>query len=69
MALDRTLLLGGGRGFVFDVDGTLVHRAGDEVHVQPGAVEVFERIRASGRPLAGARLKGCISRSSSQSVA
>jgi NagD protein len=39
-------------GFVFDVDGTLVHRAGDEVHVQPGAVEVFERIRASGRKLA-----------------
>jgi HAD superfamily hydrolase (TIGR01450 family) len=43
--------LDGVRGFVFDVDGTLVHRAGDEVHVQPGAVEVFERIRASGRPL------------------
>jgi 5'-nucleotidase len=40
------------RGFVFDVDGTLVHRAGEEVHVQPGAVEVLERIRASGRPLA-----------------
>ena len=40
------------KGFVFDVDGTLVHRAGDEVHVQPGAREVLERIRASGRPLA-----------------
>jgi HAD superfamily hydrolase (TIGR01450 family) len=40
------------KGFVFDVDGTLVHRAGDEVLVQPGAVEVFERIRDSGRPLA-----------------
>jgi 5'-nucleotidase len=40
------------KGFVFDVDGTLVHRAGDEVHVQPGAAEVFERIRRSGRPLA-----------------
>jgi HAD superfamily hydrolase (TIGR01450 family) len=40
------------RGFVFDVDGTLVHRAGDEIHVQPGAVEVLARIRASGRPLA-----------------
>jgi NagD protein len=37
---------------VFDVDGTLVHRAGDVVHVQPGAGEVLERIRASGRPLA-----------------
>jgi HAD superfamily hydrolase (TIGR01450 family) len=43
--------LGKARGFVFDVDGTLVHRAGDDVHVQPGAVEVFERIRSSGRPL------------------
>ncbi len=40
------------KGFVLDVDGTLVHRAGDEVHVQPGAVEVLARIRASGRPLA-----------------
>jgi HAD superfamily hydrolase (TIGR01450 family) len=38
------------RGFVLDIDGTLVHRAGDEVHVQPGAVEVLARIRASGRP-------------------
>jgi NagD protein len=40
------------KAFVFDVDGTLVHRAGDEVHVQPGAVEVLARIRASGRQLA-----------------
>jgi HAD superfamily hydrolase (TIGR01450 family) len=40
------------RGFVFDVDGTLVHRAGDEVHVIPGAREALARIRASGRPLA-----------------
>jgi HAD superfamily hydrolase (TIGR01450 family) len=40
------------RGFVFDVDGTLVHRDGDEAHVQPGAREALERIRASGRPLA-----------------
>ena len=39
------------KGFVLDVDGTLVHRAGEEVHVQPGALEVLERIRASGRPL------------------
>lgn len=39
------------RGFVLDVDGTLVHRAGEEVHVQPGAPEVLEKIRASGRPL------------------
>jgi HAD superfamily hydrolase (TIGR01450 family) len=40
------------RGFVFDVDGTLVHRAGEEVHVIAGAREVLERIRASGRPFA-----------------
>jgi HAD superfamily hydrolase (TIGR01450 family) len=38
------------RGFVFDVDGTLVHRDGEAVHVIDGAVEVLERIRASGRP-------------------
>jgi len=37
------------RGFVFDVDGTLVHRAGAEVRLIPGAREVLERIRASGR--------------------
>jgi len=40
------------RGFVLDVDGTLVHRAGDDVHVIPGAGDVLARIRASGRPLA-----------------
>ena len=40
------------KGFVFDVDGTLVHRDGDEIHVIPGAREVMARIRASGRPLA-----------------
>ncbi len=38
------------RGFVFDVDGTLVHRAADEVRVAPGAREVLDRIRRSGRP-------------------
>jgi len=38
------------RGFVLDVDGTLVHRAGEEVYVQPGALEVLAKIRASGRP-------------------
>lgn len=37
------------QGFVLDVDGTLVHRAGAETHVQPGAPEVLARIRASGR--------------------
>ena len=40
------------RGFVFDVDGTLVHRAGDTLHVVPGAHELLERIKASGRPFA-----------------
>jgi len=40
------------RGFVLDIDGTLVHRAGEEIHVQPGAREVLERIRASGRSFA-----------------
>jgi HAD superfamily hydrolase (TIGR01450 family) len=40
------------RGFVFDVDGTLVRRFPDGVHPLDGAVEVLERIRASGRPLA-----------------
>ena len=40
------------KGFVLDVDGTLVHRDGDDVHLLPGAREVLERIRASGRPLA-----------------
>jgi HAD superfamily hydrolase (TIGR01450 family) len=40
------------KAIVLDVDGTLVHRAGDEVHVQPGAREVLARIRASGRRLA-----------------
>ena len=38
------------RGFVFDVDGTLVQRAGREVRLIPGAREVLERIQASGRP-------------------
>ena len=38
---------------MFDVDGTLAHRGPDgRAHAQPGAVEVLERIRASGRPLA-----------------
>jgi len=40
------------RGFVFDVDGTLVHRDGDAVHVIDGALAVLERINASGRPFA-----------------
>jgi HAD superfamily hydrolase (TIGR01450 family) len=44
--------LDGVRGFVFDVDGTLVHRGPDgRARPQPGAVQVLERIRSSGRPL------------------
>ncbi len=39
-------------GFVFDVDGTLVHRAGAEVRPLPGASEVLDAIRESGRPFA-----------------
>ncbi len=44
--------LDGVRGFVFDVDGSLVHR-GDDFRARPlpGAVQVLEAIRASGRPL------------------
>jgi HAD superfamily hydrolase (TIGR01450 family) len=39
-------------GFVFDIDGTLVHRTPDgRARPQPGAVEVLAKIRASGRPL------------------
>jgi HAD superfamily hydrolase (TIGR01450 family) len=38
------------RGFVFDVDGTLVHRDGGTAHVVPGARDLLERIRESGRP-------------------
>ena len=40
------------RGFVFDVDGTLVHRSGEQIHVIDGALEVLERVAASGRPFA-----------------
>jgi len=40
------------RAFMFDIDGTLLHRGPDgRGHPQPGAVDVLERIRASGRRL------------------
>jgi len=40
------------RGFVFDIDGSLVHRGADfRARPLPGAVSVLEAIRASGRPL------------------
>jgi 5'-nucleotidase len=39
------------KGFVFDVDGSVVHRGADFRSVPlPGAVAVLEKIRASGRP-------------------
>lgn len=38
------------RGFVFDADGTLVRRAGDEVRAEPGAREALDALRSSGRP-------------------
>jgi 5'-nucleotidase len=45
--------LDGARGFMFDLDGTLVHRARgrDGATAIPGAAEVIAAIRASGRPL------------------
>jgi HAD superfamily hydrolase (TIGR01450 family) len=40
------------RGFVFDVDGSLVHRDADfRSRPLPGAARVLDAIRASGRPL------------------
>jgi 5'-nucleotidase len=49
---DGGLRLDDVRGFVFDIDGTLVHR-GPDGHAKPapGAVEVLERVRATERPL------------------
>jgi 5'-nucleotidase len=45
--------LGDVRGFVFDIDGTLLHRGPDgRGRPQPGATEVIQRIRESGRRLA-----------------
>jgi HAD superfamily hydrolase (TIGR01450 family) len=52
VAVDGELRLADAQGFVFDVDGTLVHRGSDfRAHPVPGAVEVLERIRRSGRRL------------------
>lgn len=42
--------LDGVHGFAFDNDGTLVHRAGAELRVVPGASEVLDAVRGSGRP-------------------
>ncbi|MGD1051604.1 MAG: HAD hydrolase-like protein [Solirubrobacteraceae bacterium] len=38
-------------GFMLDLDGTLVQRGRDGVVVLPGAAELIDAIRASGRPL------------------
>ena len=52
MAVDGSLKLSDARGFVFDVDGTLVHRGPDfRARPVPGATEVLDRIRRSGRRL------------------
>jgi HAD superfamily hydrolase (TIGR01450 family) len=41
------------KGFVFDIDGTLLHRDPDgRGHPQPGAPEVLQRIRDTGRRVA-----------------
>jgi HAD superfamily hydrolase (TIGR01450 family) len=49
---DNGVNLAAARAFMFDIDGTLVHRGPDgRGQPQPGAVEVLERIRASGRRL------------------
>jgi HAD superfamily hydrolase (TIGR01450 family) len=49
---DRHLRLDDVSAFMFDIDGTLVHRGPDgRGRPQPGAAEVLERIRASGRRL------------------
>jgi HAD superfamily hydrolase (TIGR01450 family) len=49
----QRLRFGDARALVFDVDGTLLHRGPDgRGRPQPGAVEVLERVRASGRRLA-----------------
>jgi HAD superfamily hydrolase (TIGR01450 family) len=51
-AASRTFTLEDARGFMFDLDGTLVHRArGGGATAIPGAVDVIAAIRASNRPL------------------
>jgi len=40
------------KGFVFDIDGTLVHRAAHEVRPIPGAIDLLEGLKAAGTPFA-----------------
>ena len=52
MVVDGALRLREALGFVFDVDGTLVHRGPDlRAHPVGGATEVLDRVRRSGRRL------------------
>ncbi len=52
MADNGRLRLRDARAFMFDIDGTLLHRGPDgRGHPQPGAVDTLQRIRASGRRL------------------
>jgi 5'-nucleotidase len=48
--MSETLMLRDVRGFVFDLDGTLIQRTRSGHDVIPGAGEVLAAIRASGRP-------------------
>jgi HAD superfamily hydrolase (TIGR01450 family) len=49
MSWSGAVRLDGVKGFVLDIDGTLVHREGETIHVQPGASDVLASIRSSGR--------------------
>jgi NagD protein len=50
---DRFRFLDDARGFVFDIDGTLIRRAADHTtFAVPGAREALEAIRSSDRPFA-----------------
>jgi HAD superfamily hydrolase (TIGR01450 family) len=39
------------KGFMFDLDGTLAQRSPEGLRAMPGAADVLDAIRASGRPL------------------
>jgi NagD protein len=44
-------MLAEARGFMFDLDGTLVQRSRDGLAALPGAAEVIAAVRRTGRPL------------------